>query len=339
MHILAGTSRGVFGGNSNHWSNSELRHDCGSVREIVRLGKTLYAGASNGVHASTDDGATWFEAGLQDHAVWQIRELGDGRLLAGTQPAGLFVTEPNTASPGGALNWVPVTSFSEAPGAAEWCVPVDPPMPAAARAIVIDRTDPTRICAGVEVGGIMQSLDAGNSWTPVLPGDNPDIHMLFQHPAKPEVLFVSTGYGRLDGIAPMEEGNAGVFYSADFGGSWEYRWRGIQPRYSRPMCIDERAPHALTVASAPTAFSNYKEPGGAGAMLFRSDDEGLSWHSLCDSAHSPSAANFHGLTVDPEVNGGVIVGTDTGEIWRVSADAQWQLVADGLPAVRALCAW
>ncbi len=333
MQILAGTSSGVYGAPDGNWGKPEQLLECGSVRELVRIGTATFAGTSSGVHVSQDGGLSWQHGGLDGYAVWQLRQLGDGRLLAGTQPARLFTADTD------ALDWTEVTTFSEAPEAGDWCVPVDPPLPAAARAIVVDRTDPARICAGVEVGGIMRSEDGGSHWQLTLPGDNPDLHMLFQHPAKADTLFASTGYGRLDGVAPMEEGNAGVFYSADFGRTWEYRWRGVQPRYSRPMCIDARAPYALTVASAPTAFSSVKDDNGAGAMLFRSDDEGESWRSLCDAAHTPSAANFHGLTVDPERAGGVLVGTDSGEVWRVSDAAEWTLLASRLRAVRALCAW
>ena len=74
-------------------------------------------------------------------------------------------------------------------------------------------------------------------------------------------------------------------------------------------------------------------------MLFRTDDDGATWRSLCDAAHTPSRANFHGLTPDPVQTGGVLVGTDSGELWRVSPEASWQLLADGIPAVRAICAW
>lgn len=104
------------------------------------------------------------------------------------------------------------------------------------------------------------------------------------------------------------------------------------------MCIDTRAPYPLTVASAPTAFSAHTEEGGAGAMLYRSDDRGESWRSLCDSAHSPSHANIHGLTVDPTEPGGVLAGTDTGEIWQVDERAGWTLLAEGLAPVLALSA-
>ena len=73
-------------------------------------------------------------------------------------------------------------------------------------------------------------------------------------------------------------------------------------------------------------------------MLFRSTDGGERWQSLCDAAHSPSAANFHGLMPDPEAEDGVIVGTDNGEIWRARSESAWIKVTDGLPAVLALAA-
>jgi len=134
-------------------------------------------------------------------------------------------------------------------------------------------------------------------------------------------------------VAEMIEGNAGVFRSEDGGASWRYAWKGITPRYSRPMCIDPKSPHGLTVASAPTAFSSFKDDGGAQAMLWRSEDGGETWRSLCDGAHSPCAANIHGLTPNLGQPGGVVIGTDTGEVWRVSNEAEWHPLASGLPAV------
>jgi len=302
------------------------------VRDLVQIDGHVFAGTGAGLYRSDDGGSTWGPAALETHEIWQIR-AGANELLVGTQPAGLFRSRDM------GRHFEPVESFNEAPEAAEWCVPVEPRLPGRARALIVDQHDPRRMWVGVEVGGIMQSDDGGDSWSLVLPGENPDIHMLFAHPARTGVLFVSTGYGRLNGIAEMKEGNAGVFRSEDGGNTWEYAWHGITPRYSRPMCIDARPPYSLTVASAPTAFSSYRDEGGAGAMLFRSDDEGHSWRSICDRAHTPSAANFHGLAVDPDNPGGVLVGTDTGEVWQVGADASWQRLAEGMPAVLAIAAW
>lgn len=326
MKILAGTSKGVFsieGDATRHVLESR------GVRDLVTDDNRVFAGTGAGIYLSDDGGGSWSLAGLEDREVWQIRSAGNGVLYAGTQPAGLFRSDDAGAS------WHEIEPFAQAPEAAEWCLPVKPPMPGRARALVIDRDDPRRIWVGVEVGGIMRTEDGGETWELGLPGENPDLHMMCAQPDKPEVLYASTGYGRINGVAEKIEGNAGVFRSDDHGASWQYAWKGITPRYSRPMCIDPRAPYGLTVASAPTAFSSFKDEGGAQAMLLRSNDGGETWRSLCDPAHSPSRANFHGLTPDLEQPGGVVVGTDTGEVWRVDNDAAWTPLASGLPAVLA----
>lgn len=329
MKLLAGTSTGVF-----LVGSGQARQVLASrgVRTLGKIGDTVYAGTGDGLFASVDSGLTWTSAGLDGFEVWQVNDAGDGAIVVGTQPAGLF------KSFDAGQHWQPVLPFNEAPDAQHWGIPLDPPVPARARALVVDQHNCRRICVGVEVGGVMRSLDGGSTWQQILPGDNPDLHMMFQHPAKPDVLFASTGYGRRDGIAEMIEGNAGVFVSNDFGATWTYRWQGVVPRYSRPMCIEARAPWPLTVGSAPTAFSAFRDDGGAGAMLYRSDDEGLSWRSLGDARHSPSSANFHGLVCDPSSPGGVLTGTDSGEVWRVSADADWEMMAGDLPPVLALAA-
>lgn len=329
MRVLAGTSRGVWAiDGASPRSTLESR----GVRDLVVIEGRVFAATGAGLFVSDDDGETWTASGLADREVWQVRSAGSEVIYAVTQPAGLFRSDDAGAT------WTEVASFAALPEASRWCIPIEPPTPGRARALVIDQDDPDRIWVGVEVGGIARTEDGGDTWTVDLPGDNPDLHMLWPHPGRPGTLFASTGYGRFDGIADMVEPNAGVFRSDDSGETWTYAWSGVTPRYSRPMCIDHRAPFGLTVASAPTAFSSYADEGGAGAMLYRSDDAGSSWQSLGDEDHAPSAANFHGLTVDPERPGGVLVGTDTGEVWRVGSDAAWEPVGDGMPAVLSLAA-
>jgi len=325
MQVLAGTGKGVFivAEDGPPLKTLESR----GVRELVQHGDRIFAGTGAGLFSSDDHGTSWMPSGLPDHEIWQICQAVDGSLYAGTQPAALFRSDDNGAT------WNEIEGFSNAPGADDWCIPVDPVLPGRARALVIDRENPQRIWVGVEVGGILHSDDGGTSWQAILPGENPDLHMMVAHPQRSGELFASTGYGRLDGVADMVEGNAGVFRSVDGGKSWEYVWKGITPRYSRPMCIDPRPPYGLTVASAPTAFSSFRDADGAQAMLFRSEDSGASWRSLSDAAHTPSRANIHGLTPDQERQGGVIIGTDTGEVWRVGNEADWTLLGDGMPAV------
>lgn len=325
--LLAGTTQGIFViDDEGAMQTLEARH----VRDLTTDGDRLFAGTADGLFASDDGGRTWSDPRLDGRDVWQVRPGGRGRLYASTEPAALHRSDDRGET------WTEVESFAALPEAARWCVPLDPPLPGRARALVVDEADPDRIWVGIEVGGVARTADAGRTWTVDLPGDNPDLHMMFAHPAEPGMLFATTGYGRFDHIADEIEGNAGVFRSDDYGETWEYAWKGVTPRYSRPMCIDRRHPYGLTVASAPTAFSNHRDEAGALAALFRSDDHGRSWRSLCDQAHSPSAANFHGLTVDPDNVGGVLVGTDTGEVWRVSDDARWTELSSDLPHVWSL---
>jgi len=235
MRILAGASRGLFRINGTGGPRQVLEEP--GVREIVAIGARLHAGAGTGHYYSDDEGESWRRSNLPEREVWQIRPAANGVLYAGTQPAGLWRSDDDGE------RWTEIESFSRLAEAHDGsAIPITPPIPGRLRALVIDRANPDRILAGVEVGGIALSEDGGVTWT--------------------------------------------------------YAWKGITPRYSRPMCLDNRAPHALTVASAPTAFSHYKGENGAQAMLFRSTDGGESWRSLCDAAHSPSTANFHGLNVD-----------------------------------------
>ena len=324
MEILVGTSKGIF---SIQDSGSHLLADSPGVRDLIIIDDRMFAGTGAGIYVSDDNGENWHLSGLEKYEIWQIRSATHGLMYASTSPAALFYSEDS----GG--NWIEVTSFSEHPEASNWSIPLTPPIPGRSRALVIDQCNPDRIWVGVEVGGIMQSEDGGKTWSLNLPGNNPDLHMMYAQPGQPDTLFASTGYGRADHIAEMIEGNAGVFRSEDGGASWQYAWKGITPRYSRPMCIDHRPPHALTVACAPTAFSSYKDEGGACAMLMRSEDQGNSWRSLCDETHTPSTGNIHGLTIDIENVGGVLIGTDDGEVWRISDDAEWTLLADKLPSV------
>lgn len=329
MKLLAGTTKGLFAVDDAREAVVVLA--AGTVRDLKASGGRLLAGAETGLFASEDGGRTWHASGVEGRTVWQIftgPHAGD--VYVGTQPAGLFHSKDDGRT------WQEIDSFAHAPDAERWCVPVKPRQPGRARALVVDRADPQRIWVGVEVGGVVSTKDAGVTWRVDLPGNNPDIHMMVAHPAEPSVLFASTGYGRIDGVAEHIEGNAGMFRSDDAGASWVYAWRGVTPRYARPLCIDPRPPYGVTVASAPTAFSHYKDEGGAQAMLSRSDDRGATWRSLCDDAHSPSAANFHGLVPDPTSPGGVIVGTDTGEVWRVGDDRRWTRLASGLPSVMSI---
>ena len=330
MDFLAGTGAGIFAGGAGSPADGLAER---GVRHISVIGGDFFAGAGDGVYRSSD-GRAWKRMGAEGKEVWDIGHLpGDDKALyAGTQPAHVFESHDGGAS------WTDMESFLKAPGAGSWCLPGTPPPSARARTLVFDSSDARRLHVGVEVGGVASTANGGASWTVSLPGGNPDIHVMVAHPSKSGVIFATTGFGRIDNSEPHDKRIAGAFRSDDGGQSWTYLWKDIKPPYTRPICIDARAPYAITVACAPTAFSTIKNEGGAQAMLYRSDDDGATWRSLGDAEHSPSAANFLSVAVDPGTAGAVLVGTETGEVWRVTAEGAWTKLADGMPAVQALLA-
>lgn len=330
MGLLIGTSEGMFivdqatapvvGGITGR-----------SVHTLRRANGSILAGAADGVYRSDDAGRTWQASGCEGQDVWAIAVSAANQhvMYAGVHPAALLRSDDDGRS------WASIPSMHDVPGAERWCLPGDP-NGSRALAIVLDDARPEHLWVGVEVGGIVETSDGGASWMLTLPGRNPDIHGLALDPVRPDVIYAATGYGRLNPNDPDEP--AGVYRSGDGGESWHYAWPDAERRWTRPMCVDARAPHALTAAACPNFQSSYRNPGGAQSVLYQSIDGAATWRSLGDAAHTPSQVNITALAVAPERPGSVVVGMENGEVWAVSPEAEWTPLATGLPRVQALLA-
>jgi photosystem II stability/assembly factor-like uncharacterized protein len=329
MHLLIGTDEGLLVANRSGAAVPAADLRGRTIRALLATDGHVFAGADNGIYRSDDGGHAWRRSGAEGQTVWEL--AADPRtartIHAGTQPAALYRSED------GGDSWRRIDSLGRAPGAESWCLP-NSPAGARARALVIDPLDADRWWVGIEVGGVASTEDAGGRWSCLAPGNDPDVHVLVGHPGRPGVLYATTGLGRFpNDPEPMGQRIAGLFGSEDGGRTWRYLWTGLEPRYTRPMCVDPRAPHALTVGCAPSAFSSHRDAGGARSMLYQSVDAGATWRALGDDAHSPSAANILSVSVAPNGAGCVLVGTDTGEVWLVTPEAEWTLLQHDLPMV------
>lgn len=327
MNFLVGTNAGVFLGESGQ---PTVGIEGRGVRQLVKSNGRVYAAATDGVYASTDEGRSWTHLGLDAGEVWSVLAApdDDGTLFASTQPAHLFKSDDHGAA------WHEVAAFLDVPGSERWCVP-DNPIGARAITIAADPFNTRRYWVGVEVGGVLATADGGAHWSVTEPCGNADVHMLVPHPQRSGVLFATMGAGRMD-TSPGEPLVPGPYRSDDGGETWRYLGTKLQPRYARVLSL-ESGPHpALTVPAMPNFRSSARDPGGAQAMLFRSDDDGETWRSLGDAAHSPSDVRLTAVTPDPHETGSVLVGTESGELWHVTADARWDRLCAGLPPVQAV---
>lgn len=334
MAVLIGTREGVFvvGSSGSPTAGDGLAGQ--GVRTLRRINGSVVAGADGGVYRSDDAGRSWQPSGCEGRMVWEIAAAPhDERVLyAGTQPAALYRSEDSGRS------WTQIESLGRVPGSGDWGLPSEPEA-SRALAIVMDPARPDHYWVGVEVGGVLDTEDGGETWRAGLVGYNPDIHGIVRDPARPGVLYATTGFGRTTDVQLREsESSAGVYRSEDGGRTWRYVWGDLDRRYTRPICIDPRAPHAVTVGCAPTFRSTLLDPEGAQSMLYQSTDGGSTWRSLGDAAHSPSAANVTAVAPAAEGSGSVLVGMENGEVWRVSPNAEWTPLAGGLPTIQSLLA-
>src|SRR3989442_8655657 len=195
MDFVVGTASGVFLGTSG--TSAKGMGEQG-VRHLTQADSAVFAAASDGVYRSSDGGRSWGRWGVDAGEVWNIAVTpSDSRTLyASTQPAHFFVTRDRGET------WQEVGTFLDAPGAERWCVP-NSPQGARALAIAFDPFDPRRVWVGVEVGGVITTVDDGEHWSVSQPCGNADIHLLLAHPSRRGVVFATTGYGRNDG-QPMD---------------------------------------------------------------------------------------------------------------------------------------
>ncbi len=338
--LVIGTTEGVFlaaAGESPRASDLSSR----DVKVLRQVNGHVLAGTNDGVYGSADGGLGWQRVGLEGREVLEVMPAPrDPRTVyAGIVPAAVF------RSRDGGATWTEVDSFTQGfdgdtiglPAIAGW------PVGARAHSIVVDANDPERCLVGIEVGGVVSNIhqNQGSTWKTTLPGGVPDVHYLVADPERPERVYCSTGFGRIGKLAQMpdKERIAGMFASDDGGQSWRYIWEGMLHRYTRPLCIDPRPPHALTVGTAPSAqpYIKYRMDGGAHGQVYQSTDGGAAWRPLGDAPHSPSVAAILCVTSAPDAAGNVLVGTDLGEVWHVnSADTRWTLLADGLAPVQSV---
>ncbi|MBS3651015.1 hypothetical protein KEU06_20605 [Pseudaminobacter sp. 19-2017] len=192
---------------------------------------SVYAGTrGNGVWRSRDGGVNWRNIVLPQPDVFSLAvSAADGAVYAGTEPSHLFVSRD------GGETWRELHALLELPSYPEWRFPPRP-WTSHVRSIAPSPHDAGLLLAGIELGGLMRSLDGGESWQDHRPGAQRDVHALAWHPNVPGRAY--------------EAGGGGAAWSRDGGDKWFLANEGRDRDYCWGLAVDPDDPDTWFTSAA-----------------------------------------------------------------------------------------
>jgi photosystem II stability/assembly factor-like uncharacterized protein len=254
---------------------------------------------AGGVFESEDGGTTWRDAQLPATDVFSVAySPADGAAYAGCEPSALWVRRNGA--------WEELSALRELPSAPTWSFPPRP-WTSHVRWIAPSPHDAKLVLAGIELGGLMRTLDGGETWQDHRPGAQRDVHSLAWHPTEPGRAYEAAG--------------GGSAWSRDDGESWEAADSGRDRHYTWALAVDPRDPDCWFVSAAPGPFHAHgSRPAEAGLYRWRGDGP---WEELDLGLPRPLETMPYALaaTADGLVaalrDGRLFISDDQGDSWRL----------------------
>jgi photosystem II stability/assembly factor-like uncharacterized protein len=324
-----------------------------------RDGRTLLAAARTGhlgptVFRSTDFGRSWTEAARPpafakapvgetgravDHTFWLAPSVASepGVWYAGTSPQGLFRSED------GGVTWAPFSTLNDDPQFREWMGTVQDGTPDGPKlhSILVDPRDARHLHIAMSGGGVHQSTDAGQTWTPrvaglkVVEGFDPtdiafhDPHCVRRCPTRPDRLY--------------QQNHCGIFRQDRPDADWISIGDAMPAKVGAigfPMVVHPRDADTAWVfpMDGSDVWPRVSPQGRPAAYVTR--NAGRTWQRQ-DSGFPRNQAWWtvkrQAMCADAGDPVGLYLGTTSGELW-VSRDegAAWAPLAQHLPEIYAL---
>ena len=319
--------------------------------------KTLLIAARTGhlghtMFRSTDGGRSWKECS-KPPAFKKVAEGEKGRTVdhvfwltpghasepkvwyAGTSPQGLF------RSSDGGDTWAGVDGFNESPNYASWAGGDGTPDGPKLHSVIVDPRDAAHLYIAMSSGGVMESLDAGKTWTALISGletvagwdasvqIHHDPHCMRLHPADPNRLY--------------QQNHCGIYRIDRPSNTWTRIGKNM-PRavgdVGFPMVLHPRDPETCWVFPMDgTEVWPRTSPGGKPAV-FTTRNGGKSWQRQA-AGLPPRDAWFtvkrQAMTADDRNPVGIYFGTTSGEVWgSVDEGKKWKALAAHLPHIYAV---
>lgn len=349
--LYIGTRRGLFTATSNDRATWRMDGPWLEGREVYhafrdpRTAGRVWAASNHKVwgshvHRSDDGGATWHVLETAPHhsdergldAIWFLAPGPPSEpdtLLAGIQPAGLFLSRDAGASwEASPLNQHPTRDTWQPAGGG-----------LALGSIQLDPSDPDRIYCALSAGGVYRSDDGGATWTPANRGVRTDfqpashpaaghcVHKVRLHPAMPQRLY--------------QQNHCGVYRTDDRGESWVDIGAGLPSDYGYALALDPRDPDTALVI--PEASSHLRAVVDGRLRVYRTEDAGSSWRVMTEGLpqeHAYVSVLRDAMDSDAADPFGVYFGTSTGHLF-FSRDRgeSWGTVAGFLPKILSVTTW
>jgi photosystem II stability/assembly factor-like uncharacterized protein len=287
------------------------------VTSVAVSGQEILAGTREGIQRSRDGGRSWNDAGT-GLDIRYVRWLAyhptmAGRAYAGTEPAGLFVTND------GGETWRGCPEVGALRDRFNWFLPYSPEA-GCVRGFAFHGD---RAYAAVEVGGLLRSDDAGETWrladgstgepvfgTPATGLIHADVHSVEGHPSSADLVFAATA--------------GGLFISSDGGVTWTPRHAGS---YCRAVWVDPDDTDHLVLGPADGVSQN--------GRIEESRDGGTTWIPASDGLDLPWPDRM--IERFAQVDETLYAVANDGRVFRRRLGiARWEQIYQGAEGVNAL---
>ena len=319
IYLAFAGALGILRQRNGHWM-AELflvDQDCQCLAVDPHHPQRLYCGTSgNGLWRTTDAGDTWQQVAgeLPYTAVMSVAvsplEEGDGTgvIWAGTEPSALFRSED------GGRTWQEQHGLQALPSKPTWSFPPRP-WTHHVRWIEPDANVVDRIFVGIELGGVMRSLDGGQSWEDRKPGSQHDCHTLRTHKLASGIIYEAAGGGFAE--------------SHDGGATWRGHDGGLDHHYLWGLAVDPGDPSTLLVSGSPGPYAAHNNQS-AEATLYRRTNNGP-WQPVYEGLPNPKGTRAYVLATNP-AEPGVFYAATRRDLYRSSdAGESWEKIPIAWP--------
>jgi photosystem II stability/assembly factor-like uncharacterized protein len=173
---------------------------------------------------------------------------------------------------------------------------------------------PTRLYAGIEVGGMLLSDDDGRHWQPANNGlTDMDVHEVHACEKSPGMVYAACGDK--------------AFRSSDRAAHWEE----ITPKsHDYGMSVIEDTNGSVYLGSARGRPNTWIRKEGANAAIFRTSDAGSHWETVVEGLYG----GVMSMCPCPDGNG-ILAGLSDGTLYALDNSGA-RVVASGMPGILAV---